>query len=178
MESADEDRKKETTAQWFEIGNQSPAKKRTRKKEDKDEDKEMEAQPAEKAEKSQEDEAAPKSAPKGKSKGKGKTGTSDFAESIGTKKKLELMEMMVKQLARLAEIHDAELRDIMAATEMTIYVIPESHPAVDAMKDKYQTYMEWIEAKKQPARLAKTDFVSPVGPQPALLQAVLEKMLH
>ena len=46
--------------------------------------------------------------------------------------------MLVKKLARLAEIHDAELRDIMAATKMTIYIIPESHPAVDAIKDKHQ----------------------------------------
>ena len=30
--------------------------------------------------------------------------------------------------------------------------------------------------KKQAARLAKTDFVSPIGPQAALLRAILEKM--
>ena len=53
-ELADEGRKKETTAQWFEIGNQPPAKKRTTKKEGKDDEKEMKVEPAEKAEKNQE----------------------------------------------------------------------------------------------------------------------------
>ena len=38
--------------------------------------------------------------------------------------------------------------------------------------------MDWIDETKQEARSAKKDFVSPMGPQPALLQAVLEKMLH
>ena len=80
----------------------------------------MEVEPADKAEKSQGEEAAPKRAPKGKSKGKGKTEKSDCAESIGAKKKLEFIEMLIKKLARLAEIHDAELRDIVASTEMTI----------------------------------------------------------
>ena len=87
--------------------------------------------------KSKEEEAASTKTTKGKSKGKGegKTEKSDFAESIGAKKKMELMEMLIKKLARLAEIHDAELRD--------------SHPAVDAIKDKYPAHMEWIEEKNR-----------------------------
>ena len=36
--------------------------------------------------------------------------------------------------------------------------------------------MDGIEEKKQEARTGKKDFISPIGPQPALLQAVLEKM--
>ena len=101
---------------------------------------------------------------------------SEFEDSIKSKKKMERLEMLVKKQARLAEIHDSEIGDLMATTDMMIYIIPESHPAVDAMKDRYQAYLEWIDEKKAEATTAKKEFVSPIGPQPALLQAVLEKM--
>ena len=55
----------------------------------------------------------------------------------------------------MAKIHDAEFRDIMAATEMTIYIIPESHPAVDAIKDKYQAYMDWIDETKSRSEIGQ-----------------------
>ena len=166
---ADDEGKKEITAQWFEIGKDSPAKKKKKKDEKEDEkdkeDKDMEVE--EPAGKSKEEEAASKKqAPKGKSKGKGKgkAEKSDFAESIGAKKKMELMEMLVKKLAKLADIHDAELRDIMAATEMTTYIIPESHPAVDAIKDKYQAYMDWIDEKQTRSEIGQERLREPNRP--------------
>ena len=64
----------------------------------------------------------------------------------------------------------------MATTDMMTYIIPDSHPAVDAIKDRYQAYLEWIDEQKAEAKKAKKEFVSTIGPQPALLQAVLEKM--
>ena len=101
---------------------------------------------------------------------------SEFEDSIKSKKMMELLEMLVKKQARLAEIHDSEIRDLMATTDMMTYIISESHPAVDAIKDRYQAYLEWIDEQKAEAKKAKKEFVSTIGPQPALLHAVREKM--
>ena len=189
------DKDKEVKAQakdWTEIGADSPAKKKKQKDDQEEEENDKSGQDMEVAEpgmtSKEEGEAAKSQSPSGKStngKGKGKKGgktsgktseRSEFEDSIKSKKKMELLEMLDKKQARLAEIHDSEIRDLMATTNMMIYMIPESHPAVDAIKDRYQAYMEWIEEKKAKARTAKKEFVSPLGPQPALLQAELEKM--
>ena len=153
--------------QWTEIGKDSPAKENKKKGEQEEEEKDRSGQDMEVAEpgmmNKEEGEAAKSQSPRGKStkeKGKGKKGgktlgntseRSEFEGSIKSKKKMDLLEMLVKQQARLAEIHDSEIRDLMATTNMMIYIIPESHPAVDAIKDRYQSYMEWIEEKKAEA---------------------------
>ena len=74
------------------------------------------------------------------------------------KKKLELMEILIKRLAKLAQIHDTELRDLVAATEVAVWILPESHPAVEVIKDRYQAYMEWVEVKKMEALSTKRGF--------------------
>jgi len=181
-----------TAKSWTNLGKDSPAKKKKKKEEDLEEGEiDKSGQDMEMADPgtTREEEAAAKSqslsgkSTKGKGKGKGKKGgktmameKNEFEESIKKKKKMELLEMLVKKQARLAEIHDSEIRDLAATTDMKTYIIPESHPAVDAMKDRYQAYMEWIDELKAEAKTAKKEFVSPIGPQPALLQAVLERM--
>ena len=174
---------------WTDLGKDSPATKKEKKEDLEEEEIDRSGQDTEMAEPgtSKEEGEAAKSqslsgnSTKGKGKGKGKKGgktmgKSEFEDSLKTKKKMELLEMLVNKQARLAEIHDSEIRDLMATTDMMKYIIPESHPAVDAMKDRYQAYMEWIDELKAEAKTAKKEFVSPIGPQPALLQAVLERM--
>ena len=106
-----------TAKSWTNLGKDSPAKKKKKKEEDLEEGEiDKSGQDMEMADPgtTREEEAAAKSqslsgkSTKGKGKGKGKKGgktmameKNEFEESIKKKKKMELLEMLVKKQARL-----------------------------------------------------------------------------
>ena len=132
--------------------------------------------------------AAPASASrtKGSAKGRGGGGKGGKGKSENYKaqiKKFEdftkwkLFENIVLRIATLVQIQDAEIRDLLAVSDIVIYAAPESHPGVLALRDRYQDYLQDLQTLRDKAKADSTEFVS-YPPQAMLYIALLTKMLE
>ena len=98
-------------------------------------------------------------------KGKGKGKSKDMTENIRqyeSMNKMKLLETLVTNMAIMLQIHDNDIRDLIAVSQIMVFIAPESHPAVGVLRARYTDYIEGI--NKQKEELSDGEVLSSVGP--------------
>ena len=114
---------------------------------------------------------------RGKGRGKGKQSVDvEMTEKFSKMNKWQLLETIVRKLAVIAQVHDKDIGDLMAASTILVYIIPEDHPGALSLRNRYTDYIDKATKNNQ---LAADDPAkeSMAAPQILLFQALLKTMV-